>query len=310
MSSRTGIHGALFALLALTLSLMAGSALGAPDIDSELLPPPHPLPPTNVRTIRDVAYGDDGQQRFDVYVPKGVRNAPVIFMVHGGGWRFGDKSSDGVVENKVAHWAPQGFIVISANYRMLPNTRPLDQARDVAHAIATAQDKAAQWGGDRTRFILMGHSAGAHLVALLASAPSLSAGVVRTPWLGTIALDSAAYDIVKIMQDRHLRLYDRAFGHDPAYWRSASPYHALSARTAPLLLVCSTLRDDSCPQARAYADKAASLGSSATVLPQALSHRELNVELGAPGAYTAAVDSFIRSLDVSPAHMAGAASAH
>ena len=71
--------------------------------------------PANVVVVRDVAYGTDRKQRFDVYAPKRVRNAPVILMVHGGAWRIGDKRSRGVVENKVARWSRAGIIVITAS---------------------------------------------------------------------------------------------------------------------------------------------------------------------------------------------------
>ena len=108
-------------------------------------------------------YGSDKQQRFDVYGPLEAKEAPIIFMVHGGACSLGNKAQGAVVENKVARWVPGGFIVISTNYRLLLTVGPIEQAKDVARALAVAQDKAASWGGDRTKFILMGHSAGAHL---------------------------------------------------------------------------------------------------------------------------------------------------
>ena len=246
-----------------------------------------------VTVVRDVSYGADKQQRFDVYIPKAAANAPVIFMVHGGAWKNGDKAAGRVAENKVAYWSARGFIVISSNYRMLPDADPLTQARDVASAIAEAQAKAASWGGDRDKFILMGHSAGAHLVALLSSSPAL-AGPLR--WLGTVSLDSAALDIEQIMQGRHMRLYDEAFGKEPAYWRSISPYAQLAQAGKPLLAVCSSQRSDSCEQARRYAAKAGRFGTRVQVLAQDLSHMQINETLGQEGAYTQAVDQFIRSL--------------
>jgi acetyl esterase/lipase len=258
--------------------------------------------PAGIRIVRDVPYGSDEQQRFDVYSPAQTTGAPVIFLVHGGAWFFGDKAARAVVENKVARWVPRGFVVVSANYRLLPEAAPLEQARDVARAFAAAQDQAASWGGDRTRFILMGHSAGAHLVALLATAPSISAGLVSTPWLGAIALDSAALDVAKIMRAKHARFYDRAFGDDPKYWRAASPFHAMAGAPRPMLLVCSTQRDDSCSQAERFAAKASSLGAKVSVLEQNLAHQDVNLMLGEERGYTEAVESFLGSLDESVAN--------
>jgi arylformamidase len=249
--------------------------------------------PDNVKVLRNVAYGNAERQRLDVYLPPQPRNAPVLFLVHGGGWHTGDKTMQTVVENKVAHWCARGFIVISTNYRLVPEADPLVQAGDVARALTFAQDKAAGWGGDRNKFVLMGHSAGAHLVTLITASPSVAGGA---RWLGTVALDSAAYDVEKIMEGRHFGLYDKAFGTDPAFWRSASPIQIVQRGAVPLLGVCSSRRHDSCAQAEAYAAKARGLGLRMQVLPQDLSHREINGKLGEDGAYTEAVDAFVASL--------------
>jgi hypothetical protein len=90
-----------------------------------------------------------------------------------------------------------------------------------------------------------------------------------------------------------MRLYDRAFGVDEAIWAAASPLHRLRPGVRPMLLVCSTLRAESCPQARAFAPAA---GRRASVAPVALRHGALNAELGTEGAYTATVDRFLRAL--------------
>ena len=259
--------------------------------------------PDGVLVKRDIAYGSDKKQSFDVYIPKQAKGAPVIFMVHGGAWRLGDKSYRPVIEHKVARWVPKGFIFISTNYRMLPGTGPVEQAKDVARAIAVAQAKAESWGGDSNEFILMGHSAGAHLVALLSADRALSSGIVKKPWLGTVALDSAAYDIVQIMEKKHFHFYDEAFGTDKQYWKAASPFYALTKKTRPILAVCSSRRDDSTAQARQFAKKAASLGVKVTVLEKDFSHREINTFLGQDKAYTAEVESFMAGLDKSIANI-------
>jgi acetyl esterase/lipase len=254
-----------------------------------------PLPP-GVRVIRDVRYGSDSLQRFDVYAPSSAKDAPVIFMVHGGAWILGDKSGQAVVENKVARWVPRGFIVISANYRMVPAADPLEQAKDVARALAKAQSSAASWGGDRNKFFLMGHSAGGHLIALIAASTSLATQFHITPWQGAVLLDSAALDVVQIMRAPHRRFYDRVFGKNENYWWRASPINALTRGMPPILAVCSTLRTDgSCTQAAQFVAKANSIGTRASVLEERLSHREINQSLGAAGSYTDAVESFLRN---------------
>jgi acetyl esterase/lipase len=252
------------------------------------------LPP-GVRRIADIAYGSEPTQRMDAYIPAHPTGDAVL-LVHGGGWRRGDKDSRKVVDNKLADWSARGMVVLSVDYRLLPDADPVTQAGDVAAALAYAQRHAREWGADPLRFVLAGHSAGAHLVALLDADPSLARAHGARAWRGTIALDSAALDVTKIMQSRHPSLYDDAFGTDPAYWRAASPTLQLTRDAAPILLVCSTERANSCDQARGFANAARRLGVRAEVLPEALSHGEINDKLGLPGAYTDAVDRFIASL--------------
>ncbi|MBW7832259.1 MAG: alpha/beta hydrolase [Simplicispira suum] len=254
---------------------------------------PAPGLPAGTRVLRDLAYGPDGSQRLDVYLPAHAQAAPVLFLVHGGGWRRGDKTHDRLIDHKLAHWLPQGVAVVSVNYRMLPQARPDLQAQDVAQALAWAQQQAAAWGADARRFVLMGHSAGAHLAALVAGDPQwLRAAGARAPQ-ALVLLDSGALDVPEIMNGRHARLFDQAFGSDPAYWLRVSPLQQLQAALPPTLLVCSSPRRSSCTQAQAYARKSQAHGGPAEVLPQPLSHGQINAQLGQAGAYTQAVDEFL-----------------
>ena len=262
-----------------------------------------------VQRIADVPYGTDPAQRMDVYVPtspttgtnslvaSAVR-APVIFMVHGGGWRHGDKAMGRVVQEKVNRWVPKGFILISINYRMLPDAPVAVQQRDVQAALMAAQQRAGTWGGDPSRFILMGHSAGAHLVALLNARAPQALREGAWPWLGTVSLDSAMMNVPARMRAPHLPLYDDAFGTDPAYWVAMSPFHQWTAGAPPMQMVCSTQRaDDPCQQSDAMARHVRNQGGRAEVLPQDLDHGEINAQLGLESDYTRAVEAFMGSLD-------------
>lgn len=246
--------------------------------------------------LRDLAYGPHERQKIDVYLPDAPRDAPVIFMVHGGAWAIGSKTSRNVVGAKAEHWLDEGYIFISAGYRLIPDAYPLQQAEDIARALAFAQNAARSWDGDPERFVLMGHSAGAHLVALLSADPGYAKAAAARPWLGTVPLDSAAYDLVEVMEKRHFRLYDRAFGEDPSYWHAASPTLVMETAPPPLLMVCSSRRPISCGQSEAFAVRVKALGGRAEVLPVDFSHADVNAELGEDPAYTAAVDRFLRSL--------------
>ena len=257
------------------------------------------LAQTDVRRLADLPYGTDAAQRMDVYLPPDAHGAPVLVMVHGGAWMFGKKDAASVVDLKVDHWVrAQGFILVSVGYRFVPQVDVMQQAQDVARAVAAVQARAASWGGDAGRLVLMGHSAGAHLVALLSASTNIARQQGARPWLGAIALDSAALDTAALMQRRHLPFYDRVFGGDPAFWRTVSPTDALAPGAPPMLLVCSTQRrDGSCTQASQFAARVKAAGGRAEVAPEDLSHAQINAELGLPGAYTSAVDAFIASID-------------
>jgi len=185
---------------------------------------------------------------------------------------------------------------VSVDNRLLPEADPLEQAQDVAKALATAQEKVRSLGGDPRSFVLMGHSAGAHLVTLLSANPNMATHVCAQLWRGTVALDSAAYDVAGIMSSPLPRLYDRAFGNDPAFWRRASPSAQLLPAARPMLLVCSSTRRESCAQAEDFEARARTVGVHAAVLPMAKSHFAINEDLGKPGSYAAAVDRFAQRM--------------
>lgn len=254
-----------------------------------------PVVPAGVLRDPGLPYGPDPAQRLDVYRPVQARQAPVLVMVHGGGWMYGDKAAASVVDAKIDHWVRErGFVFVSVGYRLVPQASVLQQAEDIARALAMVQAQAPTWGADPRQVVLMGHSAGAHLVALLGAAPELARAQGALPWRATVALDSAALDTVALMQRRHLPLYDRAFGSDPALWAQVSPTARLAPGGPPMLLVCSApRRDDACGQSQRFAQAFLAVGGSAEVLPLQLGHGQINAELGVAGAYTAAVDRFI-----------------
>src|SRR4051812_45723605 len=115
---------------------------------------------------RDISYvkNADKRQTLDVYAPPNAKNLPVIFWIHGGGWQAGDKSE---VYTKPQVFNGKGFVFVSTNYRLLPDVDMATLTRDVAKAIRWVHDHIAEHGGDPKRLLIMGHSAGAQLAALL-----------------------------------------------------------------------------------------------------------------------------------------------
>ncbi len=261
-------------------------------------PAPAAAQVSSATATREVAYGAHPAQRFDVYLPAQTKGVATIFYVHGGGWRRGDKAMRGLIEAKRKRWTAAGAIVISTNYRMLPDTDPLEQARDIARAVAKAQDTVAALGGDPQGFVLMGHSAGAHLVGLLAASPKMAREFGVKPWRASVLLDGGAIDTEATMQGRNLPLFDDAFGDEPAYWRAASPVAQIGAKTAPVLAVCASGRRDSCPANRVFLDRAARYGTRTQLMEKPMSHMEINRDLGEDNDYTREVETFLRSVGV------------
>lgn len=146
---------------------------------------------------RDVPFTDQSEDKLrtlDLYAPKGVKGAPVFVFIHGGGWNKRDKDEVGS-QPKLFNSA--GTIVASINYRLAPAIRHPENVKDVAAAIAWLHKNIGKFGGDPTKIVLMGHSAGSHLAALVATdGRYLGAhGLRRNQLAGVVSLDGSAFDI-------------------------------------------------------------------------------------------------------------------
>lgn len=250
--------------------------------------------PARAATVRrDVPYGPHALQRYDAYMPEGAAAAPLVVFLHGGGWAFGDKANDNVWKDKSAHWNARGVGFVSVNTRLLPQADPMQQAADLARALSHIQEAAPAWGGDPSRLALMGHSAGAHLVALLGADPGLARRWGAGPWRATVALDSAVYDLTRYMARRPSRIHTRAFGSNRAFWEEASPYARLGPGATPFLLVASAKRRGAVSAARTFARAAKARKVEAEVYEIDYSHAAINAALGMPGPYTDTVDAFL-----------------
>ncbi|HEX5329962.1 alpha/beta hydrolase [Sulfuricurvum sp.] len=252
-----------------------------------------------VKQLTDISYGSDKKQRLDVYLPQAPQNAPIIVMVHGGAWKMGDKKSENVVQNKMNRWVSKGAIFVSLNYRLVPKVTPMQQAEDVATGLSYVQAHAHEWGGDPKKILLMGHSAGAHLVSLVSADPQKYTPLGLKEWLGTVSLDTATMDLVQTMERKHYDFYDDVFGSDKNIWVENSPLYQLERSAPPMLLVCSSAREDKpCENSKTFVAKGINMGLRVEMSEQPLSHGEINDELGKPNGYTERVEQFIRSLGV------------
>ncbi len=244
-----------------------------------------------------MSYGADPLQTLD-YWPGETADSPLVVFVHGGGWSKGDKrmmqGSD-----KLRHWQVQGYAVASLNYRLVPEATVEQQAEDIAAALALLKHRFAQ------RFIsLVGHSAGAHLVALVGTDPTYlhDAGLTFADIAGIIPLDGAAYDVAAQLEDGPRvmqRTYRQAFGGGPARQARLSPTAQAVAPNAAEFLILHVERDDGARQSAALARALRQAGTEAEVRGFAgkglRGHMEINRRLGDPDyPATAVVDAFLK----------------
>ncbi|MCZ8014348.1 MAG: alpha/beta hydrolase [Limnobacter sp.] len=261
-------------------------------------------------------YGLDPAQEVDFYPLLGKPQAPLVVFVHGGGWVIGDKAIG--TRNKPAFYHQLGFAFASVNYRLLSKTKPQenptlspnDQASDVAAAVGYLRNKAAQLDFDPNNIVLMGHSAGAHLAALVSANPSYleTAGVPMSAVKGAILLDGAGYDVNRQMDSIAnsgrknrwaTRMYEAAFGLDPKVRQELSPFtHARQPNVASWLILHVADREDSRDQSEALGNELNLNGSSATVLavPNS-SHRSVNQDAGSAESFVGkAISIFLSEL--------------
>lgn len=131
---------------------------------------PIPFRPRDVVRVADLRYGDHRRHRLDVYhrrdQPTGGR---VLVYLHGGGYFSGGKHREG--RALLHRLAAQGWVCISATYRLRPSAGFEDHLADARQALAWARAHAGEYGGEPGRVVMAGSSAGAHLTSLLALDP-------------------------------------------------------------------------------------------------------------------------------------------
>jgi arylformamidase len=256
---------------------------------------------------RDIPYGDQARQVLDVYSRPGAKDLPVIFWIHGGGWQAGDKS-DVQVKPKVL--VEKGFVFVSTNYRLLPGVEMATIVRDVAKAVRWVHDHAAKYGGDPNRLLIMGHSAGAQLAALLCTddrylkTEGLSLAIVK----GCVPVDGDTFDVPAIIETAETQrrvhgLPQAKFGHrekfgdDPAKHRNFSAVTHVSGdkHIPPFLILHVAENPYTTSQAQRFASALKTAGVPVTVFgAQETYHAKISGDLGlADDPATKAMYAFI-----------------
>ena len=260
--------------------------------------------------IRDLAYVEGGheRQKLDLHLPanKGKGGAPVLIAIHGGAWAFGDKANFGFAKPKFQWFNEQGFIVASINYRLSPAVTHPSHIEDVCQAVAWVEDHIAKHGGDPKKIYLIGHSAGAHLAALVAVDEKRLkvAGGNPESIKGVILLDGAAYHVPKQVATsfRKDNMFSRAFTHDKKTQQDASPtlkVALMNGTPPPYLILHVANRKESRSQSEELAEALKAKGGKAEVLAiEGKTHGSINRDMGKEGdATTTAVAKFLKSIE-------------
>jgi arylformamidase len=140
----------------------------------------------------DVAYGDGPSETLDIF-PAAVPDAPVLVYVHGGYWRALSKGDFSFV---APSFVADGAMVVVPDYALCPAVTIEDIALQMVKAVAWTWRHAADYGGNPQRLAVVGHSAGAHLAAMLLSCrwKQVDGELPVQPLAGALAI-SGLYDL-------------------------------------------------------------------------------------------------------------------
>lgn len=193
-------------------------------------------PTEGVSVTKDISYGEDERHLLDVYQPENTDGAPVVVFIHGGGYTSGDRDvSAEFYGNIPTYFARNGYLGISATYRLAPDDPWPAGGQDVGAVVQWVKENAEQYGGDPDSTFLIGHSAGATHVATYAFDPRFQPPDGHG--LGGIVLISGRFNVAFDLDDPALDGIRAYWGTDEAKYQSRSPIYWVENSSVPVMLV-------------------------------------------------------------------------
>lgn len=177
-------------------------------------------------------YGTHERHRLDVFTPDGAQRLPVLLFMHGGAYVGGDKHIDGSpFYTNIGAWAARnGMVGVNMTYRLAPQATWPAAQEDIASAVRWVRANVAAHGGDPSRIILMGHSAGASHVSNYLAHPRFHGA--DGPGVAGAVIVSAFYDFEKLNATQTFFQYH---GNDRAQYVQRSPLRGLLESRVPML---------------------------------------------------------------------------
>lgn len=224
------------------------------------------------------------KQTLDLFAPPNAKNLPILFWIHGGGWQAGNKED---VQIKPQAFTAKGFIFVSTNYRLIPAASIKEMAGDIAKSMRWVYDHAKEYGGDPSTFLVMGHSAGAQLAALLSTddsylkAEKLPLTIIK----GCIPVDGDTYDVpmqIAMVNERSAISYRKKFG-DEKQQKELSPVtHVAKGKSIPPFLILHVAgHPETGGQSQRLVKELKAAGIAAGAYPsEGKTHGSINTDLG------------------------------
>lgn len=209
-----------------------------------LLPVINSASASDIEIRRDISYSLDStagdENLLDVYYPENVPEVKdVLVFIHGGSWNSGKKETYWWLGRNMAN---KNVVTVIINYSLSPAAQYEKMAADCAKALKWVDNNIATFGGNNKRIFVMGHSAGAHLAALIHSDTRFfDQEKISDPIKGLVLNDAFGLDMFEYLSDAEqnasTKSFLNTFSTDQEVWKRASPLYYIKNFRAPVLIL-------------------------------------------------------------------------